>query len=118
MLAMLEAGAQTERMQELLSNDELYRVKAARRRKDGGRQTKLKSDRRRDALLAINAVLISKIGTRPYTRNKVAGMIHDQWNTMTDVQRLQGEPQTMKCRGDGGAIMSAGHIARWLRALV
>jgi hypothetical protein len=118
MLAMLEDGAQTERMQELLSDDELYRVKAARRRKEGGRTTKLKSDRRRDALLAINAVLISKLGTRPYTRNKVAGMIHNQWSRMTDAQRLQGEPKTMKCRGDGGPILSAGHIARWLRALV
>ena len=117
MFALLEEGASAERTQALLSADEAYRMRAARRRKNGSRKTKLNSDRRRDALLSINEVLINKIGSRPYTPNKVAGMIHGQWETMTDAQRLPGEPATMTRRGDGGTVLSAGHIARWLRAL-
>ena len=63
----------------------------------------------------INKALIENINNSDsYNTHRVATMIHEQWTSMSSVNRLANEDKNMLCRGDGGMPASVRTITRWL----
>ena len=106
----LDFGAE----EKILNNEDLYSRRAKVFRRDAGQVTAAKHAPRKAAVLEINQHLIAKIGTSSrYNIHSVAGMIRDQWDSLTPAERLVGE-SALKRRGDGKAPVAVRTIERWL----
>lgn len=104
------------------SNDESshlqskYAKNATKWRKMGAKQTAEKSETRARNIVKNNRILIDKIKTtKAYSINKVTKIIHEQWEAVSDAQRLKGEPLSLRRRGDGDPPKpSPRTLRRWI----
>jgi hypothetical protein len=100
---------------QVLDDDDRYSRLAKNIRRDAGAENKRKAEIRQVKVLEINKALIEKINNSDsYNAHRVATMIHEQWTSMSSVQRLATEDKNMPCRGDGGMPASVRTITRWL----
>lgn len=103
--------------EKILDNEDKYSRLAKSIRSEAGRSTAAKHADRKIAVLEINRHLIAKIGTGSrYNIHSVAGMIRDQWDSLTPAQRLRDE-SALERRGDGKTPVSLRTIERWLESL-
>jgi hypothetical protein len=101
--------------QQVLDDDDRYRRLAKKIRSDAGAENKRKAKIRQGKVMEINKALIEKINNSDsYNTHRVATKIHEQWTSMSSVNRLANEDKNMLCRGDGGMPASVRTITRWL----
>lgn len=99
---------------ELMAADREYREAPQRNRLAGTRAKTESANERAKKICDINAVLVEKIKTSAhYSRHRVARIIHEQWDMVSDGQRLDKE--TICMRGDGHPAPSVRTIERWLK---
>jgi len=102
--------------QKILDADDEYKYRAKRYQESGTSATKNKNSDRKASIKKINQVLISKI--RPngrFTVHRVALMIYNQWDSMLNSHKFQGEKSLTK-RGDGDKRPSVSTIGRWIES--
>lgn len=110
-------GKNTIHEEKILSEDEEHKSAARKIRTTAGSKIVAKYLSRRDHILELNSVLISKIGSgSAYTARNVAKTIRAQWYSMSEAQLLSGEPSSMNRRGDSGDPVSISTLERWFGA--
>ncbi len=100
----------------VLARDKNFREKIAEARAKGTKATKENALTRAEKVLAKNAVLLSVIGSKDVPSPvKAAEIICDQWESVSQGQRFDGEPVSLTFRGDGGPIPGTRTVANWIR---